>query len=126
MSDPVSETPFTTKITLLKKIQLFSDLHKPALKKIAELLEEMEYQKGHYVFRKGDDGDAVFIITKGSVSVKDEDLVLSSLDVGDVFGEYALIDNKRRSASIYAEETLHLLRLSRKNFSRLIAQFLTI
>jgi signal transduction histidine kinase len=122
MSDPVSETPLTTKLTLLKKIQLFSDLHKPALKKIAELLEEMEYQKGHYVFRKGDEGDAVYIITKGSVSVKDEDLVLSGLQVGDVFGEYALIDNKKRSASIYAEETLHLLRLSRKNFSRLMAE----
>jgi signal transduction histidine kinase len=122
MSDPLIETPFKTKITLLKKIQLFSDLHKPALKKIAELLEEMEFQKGHYVFRKGDDGDAVYIITKGSVSVKDEDLVLSGLKVGDVFGEYALIDNKKRSASIYAEETLHLLRLSRKDFSKLIAE----
>lgn len=122
MSDTVSETPFSTKITLLKKIQLFSDLHKPALKKIAELLEEMEYQKGHYVFKKGEEGDAVFIITKGSVSVKDEDLVLSSLTEGDVFGEYALIDNKRRSASIYAEETLHLLRLSQKNFSNLMAE----
>jgi signal transduction histidine kinase len=122
MSDPTSETPFTTKLTLLKRIQLFSDLHKPALKKIAELLEEMEYQKGHYVFRKGDEGDAVFIITKGSVSVKDEDLVLSTLKEGDVFGEYALIDNKLRSASIFTEETLKLLRLSRNNFSRLLIE----
>ena len=94
MRDPASEAPFNTKITLLKKIQLFSDLHKPTLKKIAELLEDMEYQKGHYVFKKGDEGDAVYIITKGTVSVKDEDLVLSTLKEGEVFGEYALIDNK--------------------------------
>jgi len=122
MSDTASNTPFNTKLTLLKKIQLFSDLHKPALKKIAELLEEMEYQKGHYVFKKGDEGDAVFIITKGSVSVKDEDLVLSSLKEGDVFGEYALIDNKSRSASIYAEETLKILRLDRSSFSKLMTE----
>ena len=122
MSDSTSETPFNTKLTLLKRIQLFSDLHKPALKKIADLLEDMEYQKGHYVFKKGDEGDAVFIITEGSVSVKDEDLVLSTLNEGEVFGEYALIDNKSRSASIYAEETLRILRLDRTSFSRLLTE----
>jgi len=122
MSDSTSETPFNTKLTLLKRIQLFSDLHKPALKKIADLLEDMEYQKGHYVFKKGDEGDAVFIITEGSVSVKDEDLVLSTLSEGDVFGEYALIDNKSRSASIFAEETLRILRLDRTSFSRLLTE----
>ena len=122
MRDPASETPFNTKITLLKKIQLFSDLHKPALKKIAELLEDMEYQKGHYVFKKGDEGDAVYIITKGTVSVKDEDLVLSTLKEGEVFGEYALIDNKSRSASILAEETLKILRLDRNSFSKLLTE----
>jgi signal transduction histidine kinase len=82
----------------------------------------MEYQKGHYVFKKGDEGDAVFIITEGSVSVKDEDLVLSTLKEGDVFGEYALIDNKSRSASIFAEETLRILRLDRTSFSRLLTE----
>ena len=122
MSDSKSETPINTKLTLLKRIQLFSDLHKPALKKIADLLEDMEYQKGHYVFKKGDEGDAVFIITEGSVSVKDEDLVLSTLKEGDVFGEYALIDNKARSASIFAEETLRILRLDRTSFSRLLTE----
>ena len=122
MSDNTSETPLNTKLTLLKRIQLFSDLHKPALKKIADLLEDMEYQKGHYVFKKGDEGDAVFIITEGSVSVKDEDLVLSTLKEGDVFGEYALIDNKARSASIFAEETLRILRLDRTSFSRLLTE----
>jgi signal transduction histidine kinase len=122
MSDNTSETPISTKLTLLKRIQLFSDLHKPALKKIADLLEDMEYQKGHYVFKKGDEGDAVFIITEGSVSVKDEDLVLSTLKEGDVFGEYALIDNKSRSASIFAEETLRILRLDRTSFSRLLTE----
>jgi len=122
MGENKTDTPYNTKLTLLKKIQLFSDLHKPTLKKIADLLEDMEYQKGHYVFKKGDEGDAVFIITEGSVSVKDEDLVLSTLKEGEVFGEYALIDNKSRSASIFAEETLKILRLDRNSFSRLLAE----
>jgi signal transduction histidine kinase len=122
MGDQTTETSLDTKLTLLKKIELFSNLHKPALKKIADLLEDMEYQKGHYVFKKGDEGDAVFIITKGSVSVKDEDLVLSTLKEGDVFGEYALIDNKSRSASIFAEETLKILRLDRNSFTKLLIE----
>jgi signal transduction histidine kinase len=119
MEDQTSATSFEIKLKLLQNIKLFSDLHKPALKKIALLLEEMEYHKGHYIFRKGDEGDAVFIITKGKISVKDEEFVLSTLGEGEVFGEYALIDNKPRSASIYVEESVHLLRLSRTDFSRL-------
>jgi len=119
MEDQASATSFEIKLKLLQNIKLFSDLHKPALKKIAQLLEEMQYHKGHYIFRKGDEGDAVFIITEGIVSVKDEEFVLSTLGKGEVFGEYALIDNKPRSASIYVEESVHLLRLSRTDFSRL-------
>ncbi len=112
--------PFETKIKLLQKIQLFSYLHRPSLKKIADLLEETEYQKGHYIFKKGDEGDAVFIIAQGSVSVRDEEFVLSKLHEGDVFGEYALIDNKARSASILADERVKLLRLSHDDFTRLM------
>ena len=119
MEDQTSATSFENKLKLLQNIKLFSDLHKPALKKIAQLLEEMQYHKGHYIFRKGDEGDAVFIITQGVVSVKDEEFVLSTLGIGEVFGEYALIDNKPRSASIYVEEPVQLLRLSRTDFSRL-------
>ncbi|MBR9999066.1 MAG: cyclic nucleotide-binding domain-containing protein [Cyclobacteriaceae bacterium] len=120
MLNETGHIPFDTKVKLLKKIQLFSDLHRPSLKKIADLVEETEYQKGHYIFRKGDEGDAVFIIALGSVSVRDGDFILSHLKEGDVFGEYALIDNKARSASILAEEPVRLLRLSHHDFSRLM------
>ncbi len=120
MNTQEEHIPFETKVTLLKKIQLFSDLNRPSLKKIADLLEEAEYQKGHYIFKKGEEGNAVFIIAEGSVSVRDDEFILSHLKKGDVFGEYALIDNKARSASIRAEEPVLLLRLSQHDFSRLM------
>jgi signal transduction histidine kinase len=116
-TDPI---PFETKVTLLKNIHLFADLHRPSLKKIADLVEETEYQKGHYVFKKGDEGDAVFIIARGKVTVLDGEFVLSRLKEGEVFGEYALIDNKARSASILAEEPVRLLRLSHNDFTTLM------
>ncbi len=118
----MKEIPFETKIHLLKNVQLFSDLHRPSLKKIADLLEEMEYPKGHYIFKKGDEGDAVYIIAGGKVSVKDRGHLLSNLSKGDVFGEYSLIDNKSRSADILADEPVKLLRLSRNQFSTLMTE----
>ena len=121
MKEHLSTVSFEKKITLLKRIHLFTDLNRPALKKIADLLEEMEYQKGHYVFKKGEEGEAVYIISSGKVSVRDDDFIFGYLRDGDVFGEYALIDNKARSASIYAEEQLNLLRLSKKNFTKVLA-----
>lgn len=116
-ADPI---PFETKVKLLMKIHLFEDLHRPSLKKIADLVEETEYQKGHYIFKKGEEGDAVFIIAKGSVTVRDGEFILSRLKEGEVFGEYALIDNKARSASIFAEESVRLLRLSHNDFASLM------
>ena len=120
MANESGQIPFETKVKLLKRIQLFSDLHRPSLKKIADLVEETEYQKGHYIFKKGDEGDAVYIIAKGTVSVRDGEFVLSVLKEGEVFGEYSLIDNKARSASILADEPVRLLRLSHQDFSRLM------
>jgi signal transduction histidine kinase len=120
MLNKADQIPFDTKVKLLKRIQLFSDLHRPSLKKIADLVEECEYQKGHYIFRKGDEGDAVYIIANGTVSVRDGNFILSTMKDGEVFGEYALIDNKARSASIYAEEPVRLLRLGHNDFTRLM------
>jgi signal transduction histidine kinase len=120
MTNDLDHIPFETKVKLLKRIQLFTDLHRPSLKKIADLVEETEYQKGHYIFKKGDEGDAVYIIARGSVSVRDGEFVLSILKEGEVFGEYSLIDNKARSASILTEEPVRLLRLSHNDFNRLM------
>jgi signal transduction histidine kinase len=88
---------------------------------MASSLTEKEVIKGSIIIRKGDEGDAVFIIASGKVRVHDGNHVLARLFTGQVFGEYALIDQRTRSASVTAEENCLLLRLDYHDFYRVAA-----
>jgi len=104
------------KIELLRHISIFSESDDGILAKLAGVITEKEALKGSVIVRKGEVGDALFIIARGSVRVHDGNHVLARMQKGDVFGEYALIDDDTRSASVTAEEYCHLLRLQKNDF----------
>ena len=110
------------RIEQLSHVEVFSEIREELLGEIALNLEEVRVRKQQNVFKKGERGDAMYIITRGKVRVHDGNHVLSRLGLYDVFGEYSLIDDKERSASVTAEETSELLRLGRDEFESLLAR----
>ncbi|MCD4665473.1 MAG: HAMP domain-containing histidine kinase [Bacteroidales bacterium] len=88
---------------------------------IASVLSEVKIRRGQNVFKKDDEGDAMFIIKEGSVRVHDGNHVLSRLFTGQVFGEFALFDKELRSASVTAEESTVLLKLEQDDFYKVMA-----
>lgn len=87
-------------------------------------LQRREYQKGENVFCQGDDGDALYIIARGSASawLGDPDAGgrrLMTFSQGTFFGEMALLDRERRSATISADNHLVCYVLDRGAFERL-------
>jgi len=105
----------------LKHAGVFSDTGEEFLLSLATALQGLKARPQQTIFKKGEPGDAMFIITKGSVRIHDGTHVLSRLEAGNIFGEYSLIDEGPRSASVTAEEECHLLRLSRKDFESRLA-----
>lgn len=73
----------------------------------------VEFAVGQSVFSRGDPGEAIYVIVKGSARVHDGDLLLHRLDEGEVFGEIASLGGIARTASVTAEEDLGLLRVER-------------
>ena len=110
--------PVTEKYNFLSRLPIFSDADHTVLLDMASTLTEREIMKGTTIIRKGEEGDAVFIIARGKVRVHDGNHVLARLGEGQVFGEYALIDQQTRSASVTAEEPCLLLRLDYHDFYR--------
>lgn len=108
-------------ISILKKSKIFSETEDNVLAEIASVLSEVKIRRGHNVFKKGDEGDAMFIIKDGSVRVHDGNHVLSRLYSGQVFGEFALFDKELRSASVTAEEPTILLKLEQNDFYNVMA-----
>lgn len=76
------------------------------------------YSRGEPVFREGDAGRDLFILLRGTVTVNmrsasgDRSRRLHTLCPGSVFGEMALLDGLTRSADVWADEEVEVLRLS--------------
>lgn len=106
------------KVKFLRGVSLFSESDNDLLSSLALVLRGIKARSQQTLFKKGDPGDAMYIITKGSVRIHDGHHVLTRLGVNEVFGEYALIDDGQRSASVTAEEESYFLRLSREDFEK--------
>ena len=89
-------------------------------------MEEVRYPRGEYVFRRGEEGDALYVIVSGTASVQlarpgeTFSNELAQLAHPDYFGEGALLDNKPRAADVLALSDLNVMRLQRTDFERLL------
>jgi CRP-like cAMP-binding protein len=80
------------------------------------------------VFGEGAEGDALYIISQGAASVRlhldaeESDIRLITFSAGTLFGEMALLDRDRRSATVIADEPLSCYVLERERFERLLVE----
>jgi ABC-type transporter Mla MlaB component len=109
----------------LERIDLLDDLSAAEMSELRPLLKPREFATGDAICREGDPGDRLWLLAKGSVSVRlnvDDrrgSRRIASLGRGTVVGEMALIDGNRRSASIVADEAVVCYELSTGDFDRL-------
>ena len=104
------------KIDFLKNVSIFKEVAPQSLAAIALVLKSQALDAATNVFKKGDSGTSMYIIEEGRVKVHDEDYVFNELTIGDVFGEYALLDTESRSASITTISPTRLLKLDQQDF----------
>ncbi len=92
----------------LEQNRLFGTLDSSELRLLQESCEERVFQAGAQVFREGDLGDGLYIVTEGLVQISalvtaNERRVLNRIKPGDFFGEMAVLDGEPRSATATAE-----------------------
>lgn len=104
-----------------QELELFRDFDAVFLNRLAECLEKRFVQAGHRVFSRGDSGDELFFIRRGSVRVLlplegGRRHHLATFGRGDFFGELAFLDRGLRSADAEAKVETDLYALSRAAF----------
>ena len=110
----------------LDEIDFFAGVSENELQALHKILKLREFAPGEAVCREGDAGDRMWLLVKGSVSVRLEvkdqrgSRRIASLGRGTVFGEMALIEGARRSASIVADEAVACYELSSDDFNVLL------
>jgi CRP/FNR family transcriptional regulator, cyclic AMP receptor protein len=108
-------------VATLRSVPLFSSLDSKATAELGAYLTIHDYPRAATIFRKGDPGDAMYLIDVGKVriSVTDTDghsVDLANLGSGDFFGEMAMLDGQGRSATATATEDVRLAKLTREDF----------
>jgi CRP-like cAMP-binding protein len=101
---------------VLALVPLFRGLSRKQLKALAEHFEVADFMAEHSIVRKGDPGDAFYVVLTGQAKVVSGRKFLARLLPGDTFGEIAVIDGGVRTASVVSETPMTLGVLSRKRF----------
>lgn len=114
--------PLIEKVMILKGSQLFRDFPGGDLAGIASLAREVHLGADEAVFHQGEEGDAFYMVVKGSVRIMRGSTELAVLGPREGFGEMAILDQETRSATATAAEPTTLLRIDRHDFDRLIEQ----
>jgi serine/threonine protein phosphatase PrpC/CRP-like cAMP-binding protein len=104
------------KLETLHRMPLFRHLTYQELVRVMNIVDVRSLAKGERVLEEGDEGDEMFIVLTGSVTVHSGDAKIVGLGPGQHFGEMALVDKVPRSASITSEEESKLMVLRRRDF----------
>lgn len=108
----------------LGEVSVFAGFEPRQVAAVTGLMVRRTYSKGSVVFREGDPGDEVMIVTQGTASAylhlpNGANVRLATFVQGTVFGEVAILDRGPRSASVIADDDFVCYALSRDNYAAL-------
>jgi HD-GYP domain-containing protein (c-di-GMP phosphodiesterase class II) len=110
---------------MLKEISFFSSIPEVDLRRIADIVSVRDYPKDAAIIEELTEAERFFIVYRGKIEISKkfegfEEFVLSVQSDGDFFGEMALLDEGRRSATVRALEPTTVLEISRQDFETLL------
>ncbi|MEC7276533.1 MAG: Stp1/IreP family PP2C-type Ser/Thr phosphatase [Bdellovibrionota bacterium] len=108
-----SQVTVDSKIQTLQKIPLFSSLNYKEMAKVLECVHVLDLKASQTVISEGEMGDDMFVILRGELAVIYDQNEVNQLKAGQFFGEMALIDKAKRSATIKTKVPSKLLQIHR-------------
>ncbi len=117
----------TFSVTALAEMQMFESLEHDQLMQLLDRHRESSHQPDQVIVMEQDWGESVFLLRSGLAKVRTytmdgDEVVMSLLGAGDVFGEMAALDGAVRSADVVALTPLCLVKLRAAPFAALLAK----
>jgi CRP-like cAMP-binding protein len=112
---------------LATRVPVFSTLVPADLERIAELAVPRTFEPGQVVFREGDSSDTCYIVRTGHARAvrshgDGRTITLARFGPGDIFGELAMFEDERRSATVEAVEPTEVVALLGPDMRRLMVE----
>jgi len=113
-------------MTTLLQTKAFHRIPPGNIQAIFMRMQQVHFNAGDVIIKQGDEGDYFYVITRGRCVVtretplNKEGIKLAELNVGDTFGEEALISHNRRNATVTMATDGALMRLAKHDFNTLL------
>jgi voltage-gated potassium channel len=117
--EQIRRRDFVVTFAMVARVPLFSQLDASSIAELVGILRARTVPAGATIVRKGDRGDAMYLIASGLVEV-DASTGKARLEEGDFFGEIALLSREPRSATVIAVRATDLLILDADDFLHLV------
>ncbi|MDA0987220.1 MAG: cyclic nucleotide-binding domain-containing protein [Bacteroidetes bacterium] len=113
---------FSRILKLLSKSEVIRSLPAEEMEEFIDHLHEVKFTKDHIIFNKGDEGGSLYIIEEGEIVISNptDNIILSTLKKGNIFGEMAIVKGEPRSATAIAGTEVALLEMSKNNFDHIL------
>ncbi len=114
-------------IELLQRVPVFAALADDELARVAEVAVPRRFDAGEAVFREGDESSTCYIVRSGHARAVREhsdgrSITLANFGPGEIFGELAMFDDERRSATVETIEPTEAIAILAGDMRRLLRE----
>jgi CRP/FNR family transcriptional regulator, cyclic AMP receptor protein len=100
-------------------IRFFSGLTKDELQKLAQWTDEIDVPAGEVMAEQGRFAHEFFVIEEGEAAVTQDGNQIAELGPGDFFGEIALLETERRTATVTASTPMRVIVMFQREFRQM-------
>jgi CRP/FNR family transcriptional regulator len=123
----VATTSIDDTIALLARVPTFEALGPDELTHVAEVAVPRSYEPGQVVFREGDQSDTCYVVKHGHARAIREHadgrtITLANFGPGDIFGELAMFEDEKRSATIETLDAVEAVAILGADMRRLMRE----
>ncbi len=106
---------------------VFSTLERDDLERIAQVSVPRTFEPGQAVFREGDASDTCYVVREGNARAirshgDGRTITLATFGPGDIFGELAMFEDERRSATVEAVGEMSVVGVLGPDMRRLMGE----
>src|SRR5213080_4312624 len=112
---------------LLARVPVFETLTPEDLDRVAEVTVTRSFGPAHTIFREGDESDTCYVVASGHARAirahaDGRTIALAHFGPGDIFGELAMFDDERRSATVETLDDVEAIAILGADMRRLLRE----
>src|SRR6185436_12284608 len=124
-SEPSNENVSASHSHYPQRVQLFSGLSEVEMKTINAAARSLRKERGEFVYMPGDTANSVYFLNKGRIKLSvlshsGKEIAIDIIQAGEMFGEFALIDESERSNMTQALDDVTILVFNKHDFVSLL------